>query len=398
MPRILRIINRFNLGGPTYNAAYLTRYLEPSFQTLLVGGEREEGEASSEFILDELGVEREMIPDMQRSIDPFKDRRAYKRIRSLIHSFEPDIVHTHASKAGALGRKAALEENVPLIFHTFHGHVFHSYFGRVRTLAYKKIERYLARRSTKLIALSEEQKGELVDQHRIAEADKVEVLPLGFDLSRFREGMDEKRVRFRERWNVGEEEVAIGIVGRLVPVKGHELFLEAIAELRHRTGTPVKAFIIGDGPERKGLEERGRELGLRIASSHRTDPEADIVVTSWIRGIDVVWAGIVIAVMTSFNEGTPVSLIEAQAAERPVVSTRVGGVASIVDHEASGILLDERDPIELFSALQRLVEDGSMRREWGRKGWERVRERFSVERLCSDMEKLYRRELEEVPA
>lgn len=398
MPRILRIINRFNLGGPTYNAAYLTRYLDSSFETVLVGGPREDGEASSEFILDEMGVQYETIPEMKRSIDPLKDRSAYKRIRGLIRDLKPDIVHTHASKAGAIGRNAAFKEGVPLIFHTFHGHVFHSYFGKWRTRFYKAIEQRLARKSTRLIALSEEQKKELTEKHRIAGPEKVEVLPLGFDLARFREGMEEKRARFRERWGIAQHEKTIGIVGRLVPVKGHELFIEAFAALKARNDRPVKAFIIGDGPSRGRLMEQARRSGLRVAGPEDRDPEAELFFTSWIKAIDEVWAGMDIATLTSFNEGTPVSLIEAQAAERPVVSTRVGGISSIVEHEGSGILLEERDPEVFCSAWEKLLNDESLRLEWGRKGWRSVRDRFSVERLCRDMEALYRRELEQVPA
>ncbi|MFB6257451.1 MAG: glycosyltransferase [Flavobacteriales bacterium] len=398
MPRILRLINRFNLGGPTYNAAYLTRYLSSSFETLLVGGQKDENEASSEFILDELGVERELIPEMRRNIDPWKDRTVFKRVRRLIRDFQPDIVHTHASKAGAIGRRAAIKEAVPLVFHTFHGHVFHSYFGKWRTRLYKAIERRLAQNSTRLIALSQDQKEELTRIHHITSPDKVEVVPLGFDLSRFQENMAEKRSRFRARWGLQEGEMAIGILGRLVPVKGHELFLEAFAALKERSSLPVKAFVMGDGDSREALQVRASELGIRSTGPELEDPFAELVFTSWIRDADEVWAGMDIATLTSFNEGTPVSLIEAQAAGRPVVSTRVGGVASIVDDNKSGVLLRDRDPKELMEAWERLIQHEALRHQWGQKGKEQVLDRFSVERLSRDMEQLYYRELEQVPA
>lgn len=398
MPKVLRLVNRFNLGGPTYNAAYLTKYMDPSFETLLVGGKKEDDEESSEFILDQLGVERTVIPEMRRSIDPIKDHTVLKEVRKLIRDFRPDIVHTHAAKAGAIGRRAAFKEGVPLIFHTFHGHVFHSYFSQWRTRFYKAIERRLARRTTRLIALSHEQKRELTDEHQIASPEKVEVLPLGFDLSRFRENMEEKRARFRARWNIGNDEVAIGIVGRLVPVKGHELFLDAFATLKERTSEPVRAFIIGDGDSREALMARARDLGIRTSGPELEDPSAELVFTSWIREVDEVWAGMDIASLTSFNEGTPVSLIEAQAAERPVVTTDVGGIASIVEEGVSGLLLKDRDPKRLAEAWERLILDGEGRKERGAKGWECVRKRFSVERLTKDMESLYQREMEQIPA
>ena len=167
MKKILRIINRFNLGGPTYNAAYLTKYLEPDYETLLIGGKHDESEKSSMHILDNLGLKPIIIPEMQRSINPYKDQIAFKKIQNIIKEFKPDIVHTHAAKAGALGRRAAYKMGVNQIYHTFHGHVFHSYFGNFKTKIFKEIEKNLAKKSTKIIAISEIQKRELSKIYRI---------------------------------------------------------------------------------------------------------------------------------------------------------------------------------------------------------------------------------------
>ncbi len=176
--RILRLINRFNLGGPTYNVTYLTRYLAPEFETMLVGGMKDESEASSEFILQQNGLTPIIIPEIRRSISPLNEVTAYKKIKKLIKEFKPDIVHTHASKAGFLGRMAAFSCNVPITVHTFHGHIFHSYFNSVQTSVYKNIERYLAKKTTALVTLSELQKHELADIHRIAPASKFHIIPL----------------------------------------------------------------------------------------------------------------------------------------------------------------------------------------------------------------------------
>jgi len=186
MPRILRIINRFNIGGPTYNAAYLSKYLSSDFETLLVAGEKDETEDSSQFILQELGLKPIIIPEMKREINLKNDRIAYKKIKEIIADFKPDIVHTHASKAGALGRLAAYKMKVPVILHTFHGHVFHSYFGKAKTKMYKTIERNLARKSTKIIAISDIQKIELSKIHNITKPNNINVIPLGFDLIKFK--------------------------------------------------------------------------------------------------------------------------------------------------------------------------------------------------------------------
>src|SRR6185295_2272303 len=227
MPRVLRIINRLNLGGPTYNAALLTKHLAPEFETLLIAGTKQDSEESSEFIVKNLGISTLAIPEMQREINLSNDRIAYKKIKDIIRDFKPDIVHTHAAKAGTLGRLAADSLKVPVIVHTFHGHVFHSYFNPIKTKIFLNIERYLARKSTGIIAISEKQMYELSEIHRICSPGKIKVIPLGFDLDKFQEDIEMKRKSFRSKYFVDDNEIAIGIIGRLVPVKNHPLFLKA---------------------------------------------------------------------------------------------------------------------------------------------------------------------------
>ncbi|MBK7946782.1 MAG: glycosyltransferase [Flavobacteriales bacterium] len=194
MPRVLQILNRFNLGGPTHNAAYLTRYMAPEFETLLIGGSQEATEAGSQYITKSMGVEPMILPELQREVAPWRDRAAYRRIKQVIKDFKPDIVHTHAAKAGAVGRMAAADLGVKGIVHTFHGHVFHSYFGALRTAMYKNIERYLARRTSRIIAISERQREELVDEHPICDGSKVDAIRLGFDLMPFQLEQEQARV------------------------------------------------------------------------------------------------------------------------------------------------------------------------------------------------------------
>ena len=404
MPRILRIINRFNLGGPTHNAAYLTKYLSSDFETLLVGGSQEETEEGSHHILRSMGVEPLILPELQREVAPWRDRGAYRRIKELIKEFKPDIVHTHAAKAGAVGRLAASELGVKAIVHTFHGHVFHSYFGPLRTALYKNVERFLARRSDRIIAISDKQKSELVEEHRICNADKVSVIPLGFDLIRFQQEMESKRKLFRRVYGVADDEIAIGIIGRLVPVKNHALFLEVIAEVSRHTGRRIRAFVVGDGEQRQELQHRVQELGLSQAAGpyfnghgfgHGVNgspvvPSATITFTSWIKEVDIVNAGVDIVMLTSLNEGTPVSLIEAQAANRPVVSTRVGGIENVVLPDRTAFLSESGDRDGLIEQLMRLVEDDTLRKRMGQEGWDHVRDRYHYTRLVSDTEALYR--------
>lgn len=381
MPRILRIINRFNLGGPTYNAAYLTKYLSPEFESLLIGGMKDESEESSEFILKNLGLNYQTIPEMKRSINPLNDFAAYKKIKKIIREFNPDIIHTHAAKAGAIGRRAAFSCNVPVVIHTFHGHVFHSYFGSFKTFVYKTIERNLAKKTSAIIAISEKQKEELVNIHKICAPEKVHVIPLGFDLNRFHENLDEKRKNFRIKYNLAHDEIAIGIVGRLVPVKNHSLFLEAIKFVSDKSQKKIRAFIVGDGEERRNIESKITSLGL----------EKIITLTSWEKEVDKVYPGLDIVCLTSFNEGTPVSLIEAQAANKPIVSTNVGGIENVVIPNKTALLSEISGKENFSNHLLKLVSDENLRKEMCINGWSHVKEQFHYTRLVAETAKLYRK-------
>lgn len=315
------------MGGITYNVSYLSKYMLPDFETLLIGGPEEDKEESSLFIPQSLGLQPVIIEEMRRSLNPLGDYFAYKRIRKLIREFRPDIVHTHASKAGALGRLAAMHEKVPVVIHTFHGHVFTGYFGWFKTSIFKAIERYLAKKSTAIVAISALQKKELSAVHRVADASKIEVIPLGFDLQRFTEHQTNKRTLFRNKFELDADTICIGIIGRLAPIKNHFLFIDAIDYLRAHSSKKIKAVIIGDGETRNELERY-------VAQKHNTTRET-IVFAGWMKDVDVALAGIDIVCLSSKNEGTPVSLIEAQAAGKFIVSTNVGGIQDIL-HPSCG--------------------------------------------------------------
>jgi glycosyltransferase involved in cell wall biosynthesis len=390
MPKILRIINRFNLGGPTYNAAYLSRYMPNEYETMLVGGEKDDSEDSSEFIVKNLGLNPIIIPEMKREVDLKNDFEAYRKIVSLIKEFKPDIVHTHASKAGTIGRLAASNMKVKAIVHTFHGHVFHSYFGKMKTVMYKNIERNLARRSSTIIAISDKQKAELSLMHRICEPSKIKVIPLGFDLSRFTENMDVKRDKFRKKYLLDEDEIAIGIIGRLVPIKNHQLFLEAAKIVLEKSNFKIRFFIIGDGEDRLKIEAKSSELEIQFTDAMLEQKKAPLTFTSWIKDIDIACAGLDIIALTSLNEGTPVSLIEAQAANKPIVSTNVGGIENVVIEGVTALLCHSKTDFKQFAELVlQLTENELKRKEIGRVGWEHVKNKFHYTRLIRDMAFLY---------
>lgn len=389
MPRVLRILNRLAVGGPVLNACYLTKYMAPRFETLLVVGEREHHEKSAEYLTDQLGIQFVTIKGMGRSLNPASDYFAYKELRKLIRNFKPDIVHTHAAKPGALGRLAASAEKVPAIVHTFHGHVFHSYFNSAKSRFFINTERYLAKKSDAIIAISEQQKKELVQDFKIAPEEKFKIVPLGFDLDRFQTAQEEKRKKFRTEFSVADDEIAIGIIGRLVPVKNHYLFMKAIKHVFDNTGKKVKAFIIGDGETRPDLENVANEVGIKFSTEKDAVHRHPLVFTSWRSDVDVINAGLDIISLTSFNEGTPVSLIEAQAANKPIVSTRVGGIADIVIEGETALLADVQQT-ELFSDhLLTLVQNDELRKNMGERSHEHVMTRFSYQRLVNDMDELY---------
>jgi glycosyltransferase involved in cell wall biosynthesis len=386
LPKVLRIINRFNIGGITYNVSYLSKYLEPDYETLLVGGPEEEGEDSSLYIPEGLRLKPRVLNQFQREINLKADYAAYKEIKKIIREFKPDIVHTHASKAGAIGRLAAIHCKVPIIIHTFHGHVFHSYFGKFKTNFYKIIERYLAKHSTAIIAISNKQKQELSEVFNIAPNDKIHVIPLGFDLSRFTLNKEQNRKEFREKYNLKDDQIAIGIIGRLAPIKNHGLFIEALAYLKQNGISNFKAFIIGDGDERDSIFNSCTLNN--ITWSNNPKDFADVIFTSWITNIEWALHGLDLVTLTSLNEGTPVSIIEAQAAGKFVVSTNVGGIEDVL-HPECGFLSEISDKKAFFSNLLMTINDKEQLLKSAEIGEEWSLSKFSYTRLVSDMKLLY---------
>jgi glycosyltransferase involved in cell wall biosynthesis len=386
LTKVLRIINRFNIGGITYNVSYLSKYLEDDFETLLVGGPEEEGEDSSLFIPEGLGLKPRVLNQFQREINLKSDYAAYKEIKKIIREFKPDIVHTHASKAGAIGRLAAIDCSVPIIVHTFHGHVFHSYFGKLKTAFYKTIERYLAKHSTTIVAISNKQKEELSDVFQITSKDKIHVVPLGFDLTKFTLNKEQNRKDFREKYNLKKDQLAIGIIGRLAPIKNHSLFIESIAYLKQKGITNFKAFIIGDGDTRDVITESCKTNN--VSWSNNPTDEVDVIFTSWITNVEWALHGLDIVTLTSLNEGTPVSIIEAQAAGKYVVSTNVGGIEDVL-HPECGLLSDIKDKPLFYKNLYNACTQKDLLQKSSEKGEKWAISKFSYTRLVDDMRQLY---------
>ena len=380
--RVLRIINRFNIGGPTFNATFLTRYLGDEYETMLVGGLPEADESDSLHIPESYGVKPVLIEELVRTPNLSSDRKAYKRLKEIIKEFKPDIVHTHASKAGALGRKAAFSCNVPVVVHTFHGHVFHSYFGKVKTKLFKEIEKNLAKKTTAIVAISEKQKEELCNVHKVAKESQTKVVSLGFDLEPFHQKRLDFRVSQRKALGLKDDEVAIAIIGRLAPIKNHKLFFDAMKRVLDQTTKKVKLFVVGDGMERENIKAWAEELNQLHNNS--------VELTSWITDIGKFNAAIDIICLTSNNEGTPVSLIEAQAACIPVVTTDIGGVRDIVLDGDTGFVVPVNDPETLSKKVLELVENEKKREKMSQNGWTFVKDKFHYKTLAANMDSLYK--------
>jgi glycosyltransferase involved in cell wall biosynthesis len=378
--RIARIIGRLNIGGPAIQAITMTRELEPlGYRTLLLRGVEAEHEGSMDHLARELGVRPVLVPGMQREIGP-GELPALARLVRHLRAFRPHLVHTHAAKAGTLGRTAAViagGPRRPAIVHTFHGHSLEEYFSPIKARVFLEIERSLARASDRLIAVSPEVRDDLV-RLGVAPAAQFTVIPLGFDLSRFdlRGAVRaERRAAKRLEWGVGPEERVVTLVARLVPIKRVDRFLRIAAVLAGES-SQLRFVIVGDGELRDEL--RASAAALRLGER--------VVWTGFDKDVPSVYAASDCVALTSDNEGTPVSLIEAQAAGLGVVSTRVGGVASAIRDGVTGMLV-EREDHEAFAAAVRAVLAGGGR--MGEAGREEVFSRFSQERLVDDLHRLY---------
>ena len=381
------MIARLNVGGPALHVAYLTAGLaERGYETTLVAGTIARGEESMAFVAEAHNVHVETLGDLHREISPIRDLRAIVHLAQLIRRERPTILHTHTAKAGAVGRIAALlarGARPPIVVHTFHGHVLRGYFGRLTTFGFRTLERWLARTSTSLVAVSPEVRDDLVALG-VAPASKFTVVRLGIDLPRRVDNDDEQRRETRRQMGLREDAFVVGWVGRMTAVKRTDLVVLALQKL---VELDVDAFVVlvGDGPDRDHLERYAHDLGV-IKRCLFLGYQEDVA--RFYDAIDVL-------VLPSINEGTPVSVIEALAARRPAVATRVGGVPDVVRDGVDGFLVDAEDSDALAARLAELAADPERRAQMGEAGHARVIERYAVARLVDDVDRLYRELLAE---
>ena len=377
--RVLRVIARLNVGGPARHVALLNAGMDrdPRFRSWLVTGTENPREGTLLRYAQDRGVEPLVIPEIvgQASFAP-RDLVALAKLTALTRRLRPHVVHTHTAKAGFLGRLAARAAGVPVVLHTYHGHVLSGYYGRAKTRTLQLMERGLARMSDQLIAVSNRVRDDLV-QLRVAPAARFRVVPLGLDLAPLFD-ISGQRGALRRELGVTPDAPLVGIVGRLFPIKNHALFLDAAARLL--TERPDARFVIvGDGALRGDLEARAQAPDLA----------GRVFFTGWRHDLATIYADLDVLAVSSRNEGTPVSAIEAMAAGCAVVATRVGGLPDLIADGRTGILVGPDDPVALASAIGQTLMDPDRMRTIRAAARADVEQRFMATRLVTDMQDLY---------
>ncbi len=396
--KILRIISRLNIGGPAIHVNLLTRGLDENrFESKLVTGSISPKEGDMMYLFNGNGRRPVVIPYLQREIRFKKDLKAFKKIYSLLTEERPDIVDTHTAKAGFIARFAVVlynlfhRKNICMI-HTFHGHIFDGYFSKANSLLFMNIERFLARITDVIIALSKTQKNELALHYKIAPLYKIKTIELGFDLRPFFSAKT-LRGKFRKEYGLSEDAILVCMIGRLVPIKNHFMYFEAARIfLEQNPDANVNFIVVGDGELRDELHEKCRQMGL----------EQYVKFCGWIKDVPYVYADLDILALTSINEGTPVSLIESMAASVPVIATDAGGVLDLMGPvrkrpEGRGFYICERglmcrknDPEEFAQGLKYLIEeDEDEKRSRVVEARAFVEAKFTRNRLYGDMAALY---------
>lgn len=392
-PRLLIIQNRFVIGGQALDTIPLAYYLQNDFEIKILYGSKEPDEKEPWFLLQKYkGLSLQLVSSLQRSIHPVKDILAYRQLRKHIRQFKPQIVHTHGAKSGLIGRIAAKHSKVPVIVHTFHGHLFHSYFSTFFTRRLIGAERWLAKFTTKIIALSNVQKQELQRILKIDE-EKFAIISLGIDyLSE--PNSSQYRTAFRAKYKLSDETIAVGMLGRIVPIKNVGFFLEVVQYLQlHHSAIPLKYFLIGDGSDKqKAIDFL---IKNQISFSIHSAEDAVVILTSWIENVQESLEGLDIVALTSFNEGTPMSLIEAQMCGKPVVSVNAGGVCDTMMAGETGFLIARHD-VKLFAdAIIQLASDAELRKKMGAAGKAFIQSKFSKEKEIESFKHLYHSLLKE---
>jgi glycosyltransferase involved in cell wall biosynthesis len=387
--RLVRVISRLCFGGATIQAVSLTRLLEPRYQTTLVTGVVGAREGEMDHLTESHGVRPTILTDLRRELGP-RDIRVIWELARILRRERPAILHTHTAKAGAVGRLAALlagRARPSVIVHTFHGHVLEGYFSPLRSRVFGWVERGLARMTTKLIAVSPQVADDLV-RLKIAPRERISVVRVGFDLDRFVVSDGQRatlRRELRSELSIPADRKLVTFVGRMVPIKRVDRFL-AVADRIGDRRDEVHFLVVGDGELRAELEASAPALALGER----------ITWAGFRRDLVAIYCASDVVVLTSDNEGTPVSLIEAGAAGLPVVTTDVGGTGDVVEDGVNGFLLATDDHRGMAEAVDTILSDPELAARLAAAGRANSLSRFAISRLTRDLDELYARLLDEL--
>ncbi len=390
--RIARVLTRLNLGGPARQVlASDPLLMERGHAVRLLVGEPQAGEGDLFDAARARGLDVHRIPGLGRGLSPIGDLRAGRALRQALEEFQPDVVHTHASKAGALGRRAARAVPGAATVHTFPGHVLEGYFPEPVARVLRRVERRLAARTDRIVAVSHTTADDLVRLEVCAE-ERLAVIPPGIELEPFLE-LPPKRLAAREagplrtRIGASADSFVVGVIGRLAEVKQPRMALDAFVFLAARY-PGLHLVFVGDGPEWLGLERAIGALDPQVAErAHLLGALEDVV------GI---YAELDAVLSSSRTEGLPVALIEAGASALPVVAPAVGGIPEIVAHERTGLLSSPGDGSDgLAFHLAKLMDDRREAGAMGERARVRVAARHGARVLADRLEELYTAVLEE---
>jgi len=361
------------------NTLAMASLLSNDFEILCIAGPPLTHEHTADHLLEIYkGFSVQIIQEFKREVFLSGDYLAYKKFKSVILNFRPDIVHTHGSKPGILGRWAAHRLNVPLIIHTYHGHVFHGYFSRFISRFIVYLERFMAGKTDMIVAINKQIEHDLVSRYQIASKEKIKLIPLGLDLRLYQtEAISSSRSEIRKELGLSENDFVIAAIGRLVPVKQHSLFIQiAIQLLRDCPEIPFKFLIVGDGSERDHLIEQIKAAGFTCNVGHIQKADAPFTLLLWRKDIPEILSAVDILLHTSVNEGTPVSILEAMAMGKPVVAIPVGGIPELFQSAGAGFV--SFDKTMLIRNVFTLYKDQHLRNESGEKGKKYIREKMTI--------------------
>lgn len=422
--KVLRVIARLNVGGPTRHVVWLMSGLNKEyFDQNLICGKVEENEDDMSWFAERMGVTPLIIPAMGRSISLINDLRSCWRVYKIVKRDRPDIMHTHTSKAGFVGRVAVLALRLrdyilrwfgrfflikwggniksTKLVHTFHGHTFHNYFSPLKGFIFLSIERLLGRFTDKIIVISGQQFKEVCFDFKVGKEDNFKIIPIGIDLVPFQD-MQQFKGLLRKGYGIGDDKIVVGAMGRITDIKNYKMLVNISSKLKaHNPNLKVHFFIFGGGSKDD----------IRVLKEYIKENNVEDVfhLTGNVEKPEMVWADVDIGALTSLNEGTPVSLLEAMAAGKPIISTAVGGVVDLLGSEVDaedkdegyslrdrrfrvlerGILVNSRDDDGFVEGLKFLIKNKRLMALMGDSGRRFVENNYSKDRLIYDIERLY---------